>query len=142
MRLFFTYNGSKDDWNLDTEEEKINLFTNILIASFTGDVLNWWKGLSEDTQRLIKDSTKIAFTRDKGLGIERIIEYIASKFLGEDWLEDTAIETKNDKLEARMKLINLIICNMCFVKEYTCEFKKYYYTQFLSNEDQNVYKNL
>ena len=41
-----------------------------------------------------------------------------------------------------MKLINLTICNMCFVKEYTCEFKKYYYTQFFSNEDHNVYKNL
>ena len=125
MKLFFTYYGSKDDWNLDTEEEKINLFTDILIASFTWDVFNWWKGLSEDTQRLIKDTTKVGMTRDKGLGIERIIEYIASEFLGEDWLENTTIETKNAKLEARMKLINLTICNMCFVKEYTCEFKKY-----------------
>ena len=31
---------------------------------------------------------------------------------------------------------------MCFVKEYTCEFSKYYYTQFMSHEDQNIYKNL
>ena len=94
MRLFFTYNGSKDDWNLNTEVEKINLFADILIASFTGDVFNWWKGLSEDTQKLIKDSTKIALTRSKALGIERIIEYIVSEFLGEDWLENTATKTK------------------------------------------------
>ena len=31
---------------------------------------------------------------------------------------------------------------MCFVKEYTCEFNKYYYMQFRSQEDQNIYKNL
>ena len=142
MKLFFIFNGSKDDWNVETEEEKINILTDILIASFTGNVFNWWKGLSEDTQKLIKDSTKIALGRDKGLGIERIIEYIASEFLGEDWLQNTESEAKHDKLNARMKLINLTICNMCFVKEYTCEFSKYYYTQFMSHKDQNIYKNL
>ena len=91
---------------------------------------------------MIKDSTKTTLVRDKGLGIERLIEYIASEFLGEDWIQNTEIETKNEKLNVRMKLINLTICNMCFVKEYTCEFNKYYYAQFRSIEDQNIYKNL
>ena len=86
MKLFFLFNGSREDWNVETEEEKINIFADILIASFSGNVFNWWKGLSEDTQKLIKDSTKIALGKNKGLGIERIIEYIASEFLGEDWL--------------------------------------------------------
>ena len=142
MKLFFIYNGSKDDSNVESEAEKINLFADILIASFSGNVFNWWKGLSGDTQKLIKDSTKTALARDKGLGIERLIEYIASEFLGEDWIQNTEIETRNEKLNARMKLMNLTICNMCFVKEYTCEFNKYYYEQFYSQEDQSIYKNL
>ena len=49
MKLFFIFNGSRDDWNVETEEEKINIFADILIASFSGNVFNWWKGLSEDT---------------------------------------------------------------------------------------------
>ena len=142
MKLFFIYNGANDDWNVETEEEKINIFVDILLASFTGNVFNWWRGLSDDTQRLIKDSTKIAFRRSKTLGIERIIEYIASEFLGEDWLENSEKEANNEKLNARLKLMNLTICNMCYVKEYTCEFNKYYYEQYVSLEDQEVYKNL
>lgn len=58
MKLFFIFNGSKDDQNVETEEEKIDIFVEILIASFSGNVFNWWRGLSDDTQNLIKDSTK------------------------------------------------------------------------------------
>ena len=92
--IIFIFNGSRDDWNVETEEEKINIFADILIASFTGNVFNWWKGLSEDTQNLIKDSTKITLGRSKGLGIERIIEYIDNEFLGEDWLQNSENEAK------------------------------------------------
>ena len=55
MKLFFTYNGANDDWNVTTNEEKIDIFTDILITSFTGNIFNWWRGLSDDTQMLIKD---------------------------------------------------------------------------------------
>ena len=91
---------------------------------------------------LIKDSTKIAFRRSTALGIERILEYIAREFLGEDWLENSEREANNEKQRARLNLLNLTICNMCFIKEYTCEFSKYYYEQYVSLEDQEVYKNL
>ena len=31
---------------------------------------------------------------------------------------------------------------MCKIKEYTCKFKEYYYVQFYSNENQEVYKDM
>ncbi len=142
MKLFFTYNGSNDDWNVTTNEEKIDIFTDILITSFTGNIFNWWRGLIDETQMLIKDSTRIAFRRSTSLGIERMLEYIAREFLGEDWLENSEQEANNEKQRARLNLLNIQICNMCFIKEYTCEFSKYYYEQYVSLEDQEVYKNL
>lgn len=41
-----------------------------------------------------------------------------------------------------MKLINLTICDMCKIKEYTCEFKNFYYIQFYSNENQEIYLDM
>ena len=69
-------------------------------------------------------------------GIQRLAEYIADEFIGENWINSNEQEQIREKDNARMKLINLPICDMCKIKEYTCEFREYYYVQFYSNENQ------
>lgn len=75
-------------------------------------------------------------------GIEILVAYIANEFLGEEWIRNFEDEAKREKDYARIKLINLTICDMCKIKEYTCEFKNYYYIQFYSNENQEVYLDM
>ena len=74
MILFFLYN--KDDtW--ESTERRIDF----LVASFEGNVRNWWDGINNDTKTLIKRNVQTEIIKSDREGIERLVNYISDEFL-------------------------------------------------------------
>ena len=127
---------------LSTEDEtymRVTKKVNYVINSWEGIIQNWWEGLSSEAQAINRGNIESDFDIDDKTGLECVMNGLFTEFLGENWLEDIDRESKREREDARNKLINLSICSMKFIKNYICEFGTYYYTQYYSNESQDIY---
>jgi Zinc knuckle len=133
MQYFFVYFGSGEENTVKTD---------MLTSAFTGNVRNWWYGLTEATKLLIKNTVLNSFEQSIEDGVDTMVKYIFSEFLGEDPIRNLALARKNEKIQARLNLEKLSICKMCYINEYTCEYQKYYYEYFDSSETLEYLKDL
>ncbi|WP_160070426.1 hypothetical protein, partial [Sphingobacterium bovisgrunnientis] len=68
MILFFLCNQD-DTW--ESTDRRIDY----LIASFEGDVRNWWEGVTEDTKLLMRRNIQTEMQKTSQEGIKKLVEY-------------------------------------------------------------------
>lgn len=133
MIAHFNYNRSNTDNKNRTE---------YLLATFKGNVFNWYRGLEETTKGIWKDSIEAGFGISIIEGINRVATRIYREFAGEDWVNESTKARLEEIEDAKNRMEHLQICNMCYLNEYCCEYSKYYYMMFGSGADNNYYKEV
>ena len=111
---------------------------NLIINSFQGIVYNWYQGLSPNILNLIEIDVKINLITGIEEGIWTMVKYLIGQFEGYEYIDNFLNANLENRREALYKLTNLRICNLCNFKSFFCEFNKYYYTLYVSFEDQET----
>lgn len=106
---------------------------NYLIHKTSGKVLNYLNALSEEEKELIIEGPT-------GLEvIDALFKKLAIEFIGKDLQNITSFKRFEEM--AYWHLLNLRICNMCYLDNYICEFEEKYY-KLSKEKNERSYKFL
>ena len=117
-----------------------------VMHTFQGNVAQWWRNTTSHTQDTVK-YTEAGIANKEWTTVTIMLanfeKAIRDEFLGENW-SSLGNELKTKKIEeAKWKIANLIICDMCLIDNYICEFSDYFYAiSPLIGETKQTYLDL
>ena len=110
-----------------------------------GSVKLWFANLTENSKKVLRTNKPIegtSSTTTKLTPIELLKKYetaIKDEFGSTTTIEEEQNEEKDTN---RNLMLKLAICNMCYIDEYTCAFKEYYYKGAYSIEESKEIRKL
>lgn len=106
-----------------------------------GTVKLWFHNLSTEAKTTLRNDRKSDGTQTtSNIDILQKYEYSIRNEFGSMTTE--IAEQEKDKNLNRQLMNKLMICNMCYIDEYTCAFKEYYYKGIYTNEESREIRKL
>lgn len=106
--------------NADLRELRLDQIYQYMVHRMSGNAQRYFtnKTPSQQTEMFTGVSNKDEL-------LDKIWQHLVKEFLGQDVLSEKNLDTRRNL--AYWHLLQLEICNMCYVENYICEFTKHYY---------------
>jgi hypothetical protein len=110
-----------------------------------GSVKLWFSNLTENSKKVLRTNKPIegtSSTTTKLTPIELLTKYETA--IKDEFGSTTTIEEEQDEEKDTNKnlMLKLAICNMCYIDEYICAFKEYYYKRTYNTEESKEIRKL